>query len=68
MTSDSWARAEDGLHTLGRWTATGRVHTDRVAIDDRGVVLTYAQLDRRAVALAERLLASGYAAGDRMAT
>ncbi|WP_323793767.1 AMP-binding protein [Nocardioides sp.] len=61
--------ARDGLHTLGRWTTDRAVSTpDRVAIDDRGVVLTYAQLDRRAVALAERLLSAGYVAGDRLAT
>ena len=59
----------DGLHTLGRWTTDRTVSTpNRVAIDDRGVVLTYAQLDRRAVALSERLLVSGYRRGDRVAT
>ena len=63
------APSRDGLHTLGRWTTDRTVSTPgRVAIDDRGVVLTYAQLDRRAVALAERLLDSGYVGGDRVAT
>lgn len=67
--NDQTARGPDGLHTLGRWTADRALATPaRIAIDDRGVVLTYAQLDRRAVALAERLIASGYAAGDRIAT
>ncbi|ANH38649.1 Long-chain-fatty-acid--CoA ligase [Nocardioides dokdonensis FR1436] len=59
----------DGLHTLGRWTTDRAASTpQRVAIDDRGVELTYAQLDRRATALADRLLRSGYAPGDRLAT
>ncbi len=60
---------QDGLHTLGRWTADRAVSTPgRVAIDDRGVVLRYRELDARAVALAGRLLAAGYGVGDRIAT
>ncbi|MDJ0335298.1 AMP-binding protein [Salinibacterium sp. G-O1] len=59
----------DGLHTLGRWTADRAIATpDRVAVDDRGVVLTYRQLDDRATALAEALLDGGYGVGDRIAT
>lgn len=58
-----------GLHTLGRWTTDRAVATpNRVAIDDRGVVLSYAELDRRATRLAERFLDAGYGVGDRIAT
>jgi fatty-acyl-CoA synthase len=60
---------DDGLHTLGRWTTDRAIATPaRVAIDDRGVILSYAELDRRASALAERLLDAGYGVGDRIAT
>ena len=59
----------DGLHTLGRWTADRALATpDRVAIDDRGVVLSYRALDDRATALAGALLDNGYGVGDRIAT
>lgn len=59
----------DDLHTLGRWTRDRAVATpDRVAVDDRGVVLTYRELDERASRLAETLLDHGYGVGDRIAT
>lgn len=59
----------DSLHTLGRWTRDRAVATPhRVAVDDRGVVLTYQQLDSRASALAEAFLDRGYGVGDRIAT
>lgn len=59
----------EGLHTLGRWTADRALATpDRVAVDDRGVVLTYRQLDDRATALAHAFLSGGYGVGDRIAT
>ncbi|MBX3309592.1 MAG: AMP-binding protein [Cryobacterium sp.] len=59
----------DGLHTLGRWTRDRAIATpDRVAVDDRGVVLTYRELDARATALAEAFLSRGYGVGDRIAT
>ncbi|MBC7724393.1 MAG: AMP-binding protein [Burkholderiaceae bacterium] len=58
-----------GLHTLGRWTTDRAAATgDRVAVDDRGVRLSYRDLDGRAVALADRLVAAGYTTGDRIAT
>ena len=58
-----------GLHTLGRWTRDRAIATpDRVAVDDRGVAITYRQLDERAAGLAERLLDAGYGVGDRIAT
>ncbi|NMR19121.1 long-chain fatty acid--CoA ligase [Cellulomonas fimi] len=58
-----------GLHTLGRWTRDRAIATPaRVAIDDRGVSLRYADLDGRASALARRLRAAGYGVGDRIAT
>ncbi|WP_246846423.1 AMP-binding protein [Humibacter ginsenosidimutans] len=40
----------------------------RIAVDDRGVVLSYRDLDDRASALATRLDAAGYGVGDRIAT
>ncbi len=59
----------DGLHTLGRWTRDRAIATpNRVAVDDRGVVLTYRELDARASALAEAFLDTGYGVGDRIAT
>ncbi len=59
----------DGLHTLGRWTRDRAVATpDRVAVDDRGVVITYRELDARATSLATALLDKGYGVGDRIAT
>ncbi|GAA2218861.1 long-chain fatty acid--CoA ligase [Promicromonospora sukumoe] len=57
------------LHTLGRWPRDRALATpDRVAVDDRGVTLTYRALDARATALAARLLDAGYGVGDRIAT
>ena len=59
----------DGLHTIGRWTRDrARATPERIAIDDRGVVVTYRELDARAERLARALRAAGYAIGDRVAT
>ncbi|WP_448809497.1 class I adenylate-forming enzyme family protein [Agromyces bauzanensis] len=59
----------DGLHTLGRWTRDrARATPERIAIDDRGVVVTYRELDARAERLAASLRSAGYAVGDRIAT
>lgn len=59
----------DELHTLGRWTRDRALATpDRVAVDDRGVVLSYRELDGRASRLAQALLHGGYGVGDRIAT
>lgn len=59
----------DGLHTLGRWTRDrARATPERIAIDDRGVVVTYRELDARAERLAGALRAAGYVTGDRIAT
>lgn len=56
-------------HTLGRWTTDrARIAPDRVAVVDRGLELTYGELERRAAALAEVLCRAGYARGDRVAT
>ncbi|HEY0167621.1 MAG TPA: AMP-binding protein [Jatrophihabitans sp.] len=58
-----------GLHTVGRWTRDrARADSSAVAVDDRGVALSYRELDDRSVVLAERLLASGHRPGDRIAT
>jgi fatty-acyl-CoA synthase len=62
-------QAPDGLHTLGRWTADrARSTPDRTAIDDRGVTLTYRELEHRAATLAEAFRSAGYAPGQRIAT
>ena len=58
-----------GPHTLGRWpTDRARLHPDRVAIIDRGVELTYRDLDERSRALALAWRRAGYRRGDRVAT
>ena len=60
---------DDGLHTLGRWTSDrARATPDRVAVDDRGVCISYAELDRRATALAEAFVGAGLDVGSRIAT
>ncbi|MHB1171888.1 MAG: AMP-binding protein [Lacisediminihabitans sp.] len=62
-------RHADGLHTLGRWTHDrARATPERVAVDDRGVVLRYRDLDERALRLAAAFRAAGYGVGDRIAT
>lgn len=61
--------AQDGLHTLGRWTRDRALTTpDRVAVDDRGVTLRYRDLHERASALATAFREAGYGVGDRVAT
>ncbi|WIV44689.1 class I adenylate-forming enzyme family protein [Glutamicibacter nicotianae] len=58
-----------GLHTLGRWTTDrARTSPERIAIDDRGVLVSYRELDERSEALAAALRAAGYAPGSRLAT
>ncbi|MET0779921.1 MAG: AMP-binding protein [Microbacterium sp.] len=60
---------EDGSHTVGRWlTDRAASSPRRIAIDDRGVTIDYATLATRATDLAERLRASGYGPGHRLAT
>lgn len=59
----------DGLHTVGRWVRDRALSTPaRVAVDDRGVGVTYAELDARSQRLAAALTAAGYGVGDRIAT
>ena len=63
------SQAEPGLHTIGRWTSErAKVTPDRVAIDDRGVRLSYGTLNMRAEQLGQRLLDVGLGVGDRIAT
>lgn len=58
-----------GAHTLGRWPADrARLHPGRVAIVDRGVELTYRDLDERSRSLAQAWRRAGYRRGDRVAT
>lgn len=63
------AHFADGAHTIGR-VLTERARTDpaRVAIDDRGVRITYAELDTRVSALVSTLRGAGYGRGQRVAT
>lgn len=57
------------LHTVGRWTTDRALATPlRVAIDDRGVELSYRDLDERAQRLAQKLIDAGCGVGDRIAT
>lgn len=59
----------DGLLTLGRWTSDrARLSGDRIAVLDRGLGTTYRDLDARAAALADRLLAAGHRRGDVIAS
>ena len=59
----------DGPHTVGRWlTDRAAVSPIRIAIDDRGVVITYGDLEDRARELALALRRAGYGPGDRIAT
>ncbi|MGH3706412.1 MAG: AMP-binding protein, partial [Agromyces sp.] len=59
----------DALHTLGRWTRDrARATPERIAIDDRGVVVSYRELDDRAERLAAAFRSAGFAIGDRVAT
>lgn len=56
-------------HTLGRWLVdSARRHPTKVAIDDRGVRVSYDELERRSDELARAFVRAGYAAGDRVAT
>lgn len=56
-------------HTVGRLLADRAGATPaRIAIDDRGVTIDYATLDRRATALGDTLRRAGYGCGDRVAT
>ena len=55
--------------TLGRWvTERARLSPDQVALDDRGVALTYGLLAVRIDRFADALRAAGYAPGDRIVT
>ncbi|MEO9240537.1 MAG: class I adenylate-forming enzyme family protein, partial [Jatrophihabitantaceae bacterium] len=55
--------------TLSRWIPDrARADGQAIAIDDRGVQVSYAELDERSAAAARRLLAAGLRAGDRIAT
>ena len=55
------------LHTLGRWPTDRAMATpDRAAIDDRGVVVSYRDLERRSAP--HRGLADGLGKGIAQAT
>jgi fatty-acyl-CoA synthase len=61
--------AEPGVHTVFRWIADRARNTpDAIAIDDRGIATTYAELHRGATVLADALAQAGYGRGDRIAT
>lgn len=55
--------------TLGRWPSdTARTDPERIAIIDRGVAVSYGELEARAGALAQRMREAGHGAGTRIAT
>ncbi|HET8927085.1 MAG TPA: AMP-binding protein [Microbacterium sp.] len=59
----------DGPHTVGRWLTDRAAATPaRIAIDDRGVVITYRDLETRAHELSLGLRRAGYGPGARIAT
>jgi fatty-acyl-CoA synthase len=67
--SDPLTQDAAGAHTLGRWISdSARRQPEKVAIDDRGVRITYGELNRRSDELAAALARAGYGAGDRVAT
>lgn len=56
-------------YTIGRWLRDrAAVDPDRIAVDDRGVSVTYATLWARAEALSGALGQAGFGAGARIAT
>ncbi|WAC66419.1 AMP-binding protein [Agrococcus sp. SL85] len=60
--------APDAL-TLGRWTTDrAGTHATRTAIVDRGVAVSYGELEARASALAHALADAGHGRGARIAT
>ncbi len=62
-------RTADEPHTLGRWVAeSARRRPDKVAVDDRGVTISYAGLEQRSDELAAAFRRAGYGVGDRVAT
>ncbi|WP_151526063.1 class I adenylate-forming enzyme family protein [Serinicoccus kebangsaanensis] len=59
----------DGLHTLGRWpTARARMAPGHPAVVDRGVTVSYGELESRVESLAGALLGAGVGRGMRVAT
>ncbi|MFK5584590.1 class I adenylate-forming enzyme family protein [Serinicoccus sp. LYQ131] len=61
--------ADDDLHTLGRWPADrARITPGQRAVVDRGVVLTYGELETRVERLTRALLEAGIGRGRRVAT
>jgi fatty-acyl-CoA synthase len=59
----------DGMHTLGRWIRDrARATPDRVAIEYRDRLVTYAELDEGSDALAAEWHDAGLRRGDRVAT
>lgn len=59
----------DEAHTVGRWLADRAAASgDRIAIDDRGVTISYRDLEARAHELSLALRRAGYGPGDRVAT
>lgn len=60
---------QSGLHTLGRWPADrARIAPEHAAIVDRGVVLSYGQLEERVQRLTAELREAGVGRGARVAT
>ena len=56
-------------YTVGRWLRErAELSGSRIAIDDRGVLISYASLNARVAALAEKLTSAGYGATGRIAT
>lgn len=59
----------EGDHTIGRWLRDrASADPDRIAIDDRGVLVDYATLYARSSRLADTLGTAGYGAGARICT
>ncbi|PFG20884.1 class I adenylate-forming enzyme family protein [Serinibacter salmoneus] len=56
-------------HVVGPWlSASAERDPHRIAIDDRGVTVTYGELEERSAALAQRLQQAGYGPGHLIAS
>ena len=69
MIHEVQASVEDGPHTIGRWLRErAESAPQKVAIDDGGVEIDYAQLHARVERLARILAEAGYGPSHRIAT
>lgn len=69
ITVSGSSAARSDAHTVGRWLCDrAQLDPAGIAVDDRGVLVSYGNLYARARDLADRLGDAGYGAGARLAT